>query len=89
MSSGGAAPSAESVAKLGISITVFGYRGVTVDTAATFTVPRPDVPARRAYESLASTTAAAPSLVAQISSRRSGSDTMGDASTSSSVNALR
>ena len=39
----------------------------------------------RAKSSEVSTTAAPPSLVAQISSRRSGSATIGEASTSSSV----
>ena len=44
---------------------------------------------RRANSMLESTSAAPPSLVAQIWSRRRGSDTMGEASTSSSVKALR
>ena len=78
---------AESVAKSGISMTAFGYDGVTVEIAATRTAPV--APRRRAYSRLDTTTAAAPSLVAQMSSRRKGSATTGDAITSSSVTALR
>ena len=66
---------------------VFGNRGVAVDTAATRTGS--PLPRRRANSRLDSTTAAAPSEVAQISSRRNGSATIGDASTSSSVTSLR
>jgi hypothetical protein len=40
---------------------------------------------RRANSRLDSTIAAPPSLVAQMSSRRSGAETSGDASTSSSL----
>ncbi len=81
------AAAAESVVKFGISITVFGYDGVTVEIAAIRTGPA--APRRCAYSRLDTTTAAAPSLVAQMSSRRSGSATTGDAMTSSSVTALR
>ena len=79
---------AESVAKLGISMTVWGKRGVTVDTAGIDTGVAP-APWRRAKSMLDSTRAAPPSEVAQISIRRSGSATMGDASTSSTVTSLR
>ena len=65
----------ESVAKFGISITVFGYVGVTVETAATFTK---SVACLRANSRLDTTRAAPPSLVAQMSSRCSGSATTGD-----------
>ncbi len=66
---------------------MFGYVGVTVEIAATRTELL--APRRCAYSRLDTTTAAAPSLVAQMSSRRSGSATTGDAITSSSVTALR
>jgi len=79
---------AESVAKLGISITVWGKRGVTVDTAGIETGVDP-APWRRAKSMLDSTIAAPPSEVAQISSRRSGSATMGDARTSSALTSWR
>ena len=75
------------MAKFGISMIVFGKRGVAVETAATRTGS--PLPRRRAKSMLDSTTAAAPSDVAQISSSRSGSATIGDASTSSSVTSLR
>ena len=82
------AVAAESVEKLGISMMVWGKRGVTVDTASMVT--RSAVPAwRRANSMLDSTRAAPPSEVAQISSRRSGSATIGEASTSSAVTSLR
>jgi len=55
----------------------------TVDTAA---MVGKSVACLRAKSVLASTSAAPPSLVAQICIRRSGSDTTGDASTSSTVN---
>src|SRR5437868_581469 len=87
VSSGGPTAAAESVAKFGISMIVFGKRGVAVETAATRT-GSPD-PRRRAKSMLDSTTAAAPSDVAQISSKRRGSATIGDASTSSVVTSLR
>ena len=87
MSSGGPTAAAESVAKFGISMIVFGNLGVTVDTAATRTGS--PAPRRRANSMLDSTMAAAPSDVAQISSSRSGSATIGEASTSSSVTSLR
>ena len=80
--SGTRAPAAESVAKFGISITVFGYLGVTVETDA-ITTGR--VVCLRANSSLASTSAAPPSEVAQISSRRRGSETTGDSRTSSTL----
>ena len=70
--SGSATPHAESVAKLGISITVLGKRGVTVETPVMVTGF--DV-CRRAKSMLVSTRAAPPSLVAQISSSRRGSAT--------------
>ena len=69
-------------------MTVWGKRGVMVDTPSMVT--RSSVPAcRRANSMLVSTRAAPPSEVAQISSRRSGSATMGEASTSSVVTSLR
>src|SRR6266571_2435761 len=86
-SSGGATAAAESVAKFGISITVFGYVGVTVDTAATRTGS--PTPRSRANARLDNTTAAPPSLVAHTSSRCRGSDTSGEDSTSSSVTTSR
>ena len=70
----------------GRSMIVFGYVGVTVEMAATFTSPPPW---RRANSTEDRTMAAPPSDVAQISSRRSGSATIGLARTSSSVTALR
>ena len=76
------------MAKFGISITVFGNVGVTVETARMRTGER----RRRAGLALAadtSTTAAPPSLVAQMSSRCSGSATTGESSTSSTVTSLR
>src|SRR5579863_7386313 len=79
---------AESVAKLGISITVWGKRGVTVDTAGIVTAGEPP-PWRRAKSMLDNTIAAPPSEVAQISMRRRGSATIGDARTSSAVTSLR
>ena len=69
-------------------MTVLGYDGVTVEMPMTRTRGRLD--ARRSeYSVLARTTAAPPSLVAQISRRWSGSETRGDAKTSSAVTALR
>src|SRR5580704_3967108 len=79
---------AESVAKLGISITVWGNRGVTVETAGIDTGEAPP-PWRRAKSMLDNTMAAPPSEVAQISIRRKGSATIGDASTSSALTSLR
>ena len=79
---------AESVAKLGISMTAWGNRGVTVDTASMVT--RSSAPAWRGRTPCwYSTRAAPPSEVAQISSRRSGSATIGEARTSSAVTSLR
>ena len=83
--SGTPTPNAESVEKFGISITVFGYCGVIVETPAIFAG---SVECLRAYSSLVSTSAAPPSLVAQIWRRRSGSDTIGEFRTSSIVNAF-
>ena len=84
--SGNGTVAAESVAKFGISMTVLGNFGVTVETAAM----RAGFAVRlRANSMLASTSAAPPSLVAQISSKRSGSETTADASTSSSENSFR
>src|SRR5688572_33117469 len=79
---GGASVTDESVEKFGISITEFGNVGVTVEMAATRTG---SVECFRAYSMLDSTTAAPPSLVAQMSRRCSGSATIGEARTSSSV----
>ena len=68
---------AESVAKSGRSSTVCGYVGVTVETACTRGRRRVE-PARRGRTPCwHTTTAAAPSEVAQMSSRRSGSATIG------------
>src|SRR3954463_16562831 len=86
-SGGAAAATAESVEKFGISMTVLGNRGVTVDTAATRTGE--PAPRDRAKSIDDSTRAAAPSDVAQISSSRKGSATIGELSTSSSVTSLR
>src|SRR6516165_3721075 len=85
----GATAAAESVAKFGISITVFGKVGVTVDTASIVTSGAAPPTWRRAKSTLDSTTAAPPSDVAQISSRRRGSATIGDDNTSSTVTSLR
>jgi hypothetical protein len=71
---------------LGISMTVLGNVGVTVATARRRNDGRPR---ERANDADVSTTAAPPSEVAQMSSRRSGSATTGDAATSSPVTALR
>ncbi len=79
----------ESVEKFGISITVLGNVGVTVDTASMVTSGVAPPAWRRANSMLESTSAAPPSEVAQISSRRSGSATMGDARTSSTVTSFR
>ena len=76
------------MAKFGISMTVWGKRGVTVETAGIDTGVSP-LPWRRAKSVLDSTRAAPPSEVAQISSSRSGSATMGDASTSSALTSWR
>ena len=56
------------------------------EQAATLTMGR--TPSRRAFRLLTSITAAAPSEVAHISSRRRGSHTMGEARTCSRVKAL-
>jgi hypothetical protein len=80
--SGTGSVAAESVAKFGISMTVCGKRGVTVETAAMVTG---FVVRFRANARLDSTSAAPPSLVAQIWSRRSGSETIAEASTSSTL----
>src|SRR4051794_21054758 len=86
VSAGGASAADESVAKFGISITVFGKRGVTVEIPRTRTGDEP--PWRAAYSFELTTNAAPPSDVAQMSSRCSGDATMGDASTSPSVTSL-
>ena len=66
----------------GMSRYVFGYCGVTVEIAAMRTCrSRSARPA--ANSALASTSAAAPSLVAQMSTSRSGSATTGDSAISS------
>ena len=75
--------------KFGISMTVLGNAGVTVDTASMVTSGGRPPPWRRANSMLESTSAAPPSEVAQISSSRSGSATIGDASTSSTLTSLR
>ena len=85
---GGATTPEESVAKLGISMTVFGNVGVTLETARTRTPPAA-TPSWRALASDTSTTAAPPSEVAQMSSRCSGSATTGESSTSATVTSLR
>ena len=86
-SSGAATAAAESVAKFGISITVFGKVGETVEIARTRTGD--GAPCRRAYSIDASTMAAPPSDVAHISNRCNGWATTGEASASSSVTAFR
>ena len=90
---GGATTAEDSVAKLGISITVFGNVGVTLETARIRTpgvvADGPPMPSSAALASLTSTTAAPPSEVAQMSSRCSGSATTGESSTSSTVTSLR
>ena len=73
----------------GMSRYVFGYVGVTVETAAIAHLARRASSRRAANSALASTSAAAPSLVAQMSTSRSGSATTGDSAISSSVNSLR
>ena len=83
------AATAESVEKLGISITVLGNEGVTVETALMVTSGAAPPAWRRAKSMEVSTSAAPPSEVAQISSRRSGSATMGEARTSSTVTSPR
>ena len=80
---------AESVEKFGISMTVLGKVGVTVETASIVTSGSAPPAWRRAKSMDVSTSAAPPSEVAQISRRRSGSATMGEASTSSTVTSLR
>src|SRR5258705_9420122 len=77
---GGAAVDAESVAKFGISMTVLGKRGVTVETARMHTGGPAD-PGRRLEDSLeGGRRAGPPSLVAQISSTPRGLATTGDSS---------
>ena len=76
---------AESVAKFGISITVFGYCGVTVETAGIVTK---SVACLRANSMLVRISAAPPSLVAQMSSSRSGSETTAEFITSSTLTAF-
>ena len=66
----------------GISMIVLGYTGVTVDTAEIFTGP---VVCFRAKSMLERTSAAAPSLVAQMSSKCSGSATTAEPRTSSTL----
>ena len=70
-------------------MTVLGKVGVTVETASIVTSGSAPPAWRRAKSMEVSTRAAPPSEVAQISSRRSGSATMGEASTSSTVTSLR
>lgn len=64
VSAGGTTATAESVAMSGRSSTVFGKRGVTVDTARIRTGRA--APCRCAYSRLDSTRAVPPSEVAQI-----------------------
>ena len=78
---------AESVAMSGRSSTVRGCVGETDETARIRTGSA--TPCRRAKSTLLSTSAAAPSEVAQMSSSRSGSATTGDAATSSAVTGER
>ena len=70
-----------------MSMTVLGNVGVTVRIALTRTGR--SRPIFFAYSMLATTTAAAPSDVAQMSSRCSGSATTALASTSSTLTSLR
>ena len=70
-----------------MSMTVFGNVGVTVEIARTRTGSAR--PCLRAYSIEVSTTAAAPSEVAQMSSRCSGSETTALLSTSSADTSLR
>ena len=77
----------QSVEMLGMSMTVLGNVGVTVLTALTRTGR--SRPIFLAYSVLATTTAAAPSEVAQMSRRCSGSLTTALASTSSTLTSLR
>ena len=81
-----AAAAAESVAMSGISTSVLAKRGVTVEIAAIRGVCRRA--GARTQGSL-STTAAPPSEVAHTCSRRNGSATIADSSTSSRVKRLR
>ncbi|CAM5577850.1 hypothetical protein SMICM304S_11747 [Streptomyces microflavus] len=71
----------------GRSRTVLGNVGVTVETARIRTGSA--TPRRRAKSMPHSTSAAAPSEVAQMSSSRSGSATTADAATSSAVTGVR
>ena len=91
--SGTGSPAAESVAKFGISMIVFGKVGVTVEIDATRTSdslePADPPRCRRAYSMDVNTIAAPPSEVAQMSSRRNGLATIGDAITSSTPTSLR
>ncbi len=89
MRSGGGTTALESVAKSGSSSTVCGYRGVTVETAFTRGTPSVDPRWVRAKSMLDTIIAAAPSDVAQMSRRRSGSATIGLLSTSSTAFSLR
>ena len=70
-------------------MTVLGNVGVTVDTASMVTNGDAPPAWRRANSMLDRTSAAPPSDVAQISNSRSGSATMGDPRTSSTVTSLR
>lgn len=83
----GPAAVAESVAMSGRSRAVRGKRGETDETARIRTGRA--TPCRRATSMLVSTSAAAPSEVAQMSSSRSGSATTADAATCSAVTGVR
>ncbi len=71
----------------GISMVADAKVGVTVEIAATRGASAR--PTRRAYSTLDTTSAAAPSEVAQTSISRSGLATIGDAATSAAVKRLR
>ena len=87
MHSGAATAVLASVEMLGMSSTVLGKVGVTVEIASIRTGR--STPRRRAYSVLATSTAAPPSEVAQMSSRWSGSLTTALVSTSSTLTSLR
>ena len=78
----------ESVAMSGNSGRCCGYCGVTVLIARTDGTPSSEPRCLRANSALATISAAAPSEVAQMSSCRSGSETTGLASTSSTEASL-
>ncbi|SKW34738.1 Uncharacterised protein [Mycobacteroides abscessus subsp. abscessus] len=87
--SGAGTTAVESVAMSGNSGRCCGYLGVMVATARTEGTPSTEPRCFFAKSALATMSAAAPSLVAQMSSSRSGSDTTGLASTSATEDSLR